>query len=46
MSAGSMTLEQREKCGITDNLVRLSVGLEDCNDLIKDLDYALNLSQL
>lgn len=27
--------------GITDNLVRLSVGLEDVNDIIADLDLAL-----
>lgn len=46
MSTGAMTFEQREKLGITNNLVRLSVGLEETNDLIKDLDYALNLSQV
>lgn len=45
MSSGKTTPEQLEKLGITSNLVRLSVGLEDSNDLIKDLDYALNLSQ-
>jgi len=46
MSAGPMTSEQRKNLGITNNLVRLSVGLEDVNDLIRDLDCALNLSQL
>lgn len=45
MSMGKMTPEQQESLGITSNLVRLSVGLEDSNDLIEDLDYALNLSQ-
>ena len=33
--------EERMKLGITDNLLRLSVGLEDVNDLIEDLDQAL-----
>jgi cystathionine gamma-synthase len=34
--------EYRQKLGITDNLVRLSVGLEDVNDIINDLAQALN----
>ena len=34
--------EQREKFGITDGLVRLSVGIEDVSDIIADLDQALN----
>lgn len=29
--------EERQAAGITDNLLRLSVGLEDCEDLIADL---------
>ena len=33
--------EERLKLGITDNLLRLSVGLEDTNDLIEDLSQAL-----
>ncbi|KAJ6641821.1 Cystathionine gamma-lyase [Pseudolycoriella hygida] len=45
MSRGKRTPEQLKKLGITSNLVRLSVGLEDSNDLIKDLDCALTLSQ-
>lgn len=32
----------RERCGIGENLVRLSIGLEDPADLIADLDRALN----
>ena len=32
----------RKKLGITDGLIRLSVGLEDPEDLIEDLDNALN----
>ncbi|XP_044754920.1 putative cystathionine gamma-lyase 2 [Coccinella septempunctata] len=34
--------QQRKKLGITDNLIRLSVGLEDEEDLIADLEQALN----
>ena len=33
--------EERLRLGINDNLLRLSVGLEDVNDLIEDLDQAL-----
>jgi O-succinylhomoserine sulfhydrylase len=33
--------EERETLGIDDGLVRLSIGLEDSNDLIADLDQAL-----
>ena len=33
--------EEREAKGITDKLLRLSVGIEDAADLIADLDYAL-----
>jgi cystathionine beta-lyase/cystathionine gamma-synthase len=36
-----MTLEEREAVGIYDGLIRLSVGLEDPEDLITDLDQAL-----
>lgn len=34
--------EQREKFGITDGLVRLSVGIEDIKDIIADLEQALS----
>ena len=33
--------EEREKLGITDSLLRLSVGLEDVRDLIADLQQAM-----
>jgi methionine-gamma-lyase len=33
--------QEREKAGITDNLVRLSVGIEDIDDIIADLRQAL-----
>lgn len=32
---------QREANGITDGLVRLSIGIEDVNDIIFDLEQAL-----
>jgi O-succinylhomoserine sulfhydrylase len=36
-----LTPEARAAAGITDGTVRLSVGLEDIDDLIEDLDAAL-----
>ncbi len=42
MSHASYAAEDRTKHGITDNLIRLSVGLEDFEDLREDLDQALN----
>ncbi len=42
MTHASIPKEEREKRGITDNLVRLSVGIEDLEDLLTDLDNALN----
>ncbi len=41
MTHASVPPEQRDQLGITDSLVRLSVGIEDADDLIADLDYAL-----
>jgi cystathionine beta-lyase/cystathionine gamma-synthase len=41
MSHASMPPEFRERIGIKDNLIRLSVGLEDIADLIEDLAQAL-----
>jgi cystathionine beta-lyase len=41
MSHGAMPREERLARGITDGLVRLSVGLEDPYDLIRDLEQAL-----
>ena len=38
---GSVPAETRERLGITDTLLRLSVGVEDVEDLIADLDCAL-----
>ena len=36
-----LTSENRLEVGITDSLVRLSVGLEDVEDILEDLDQAL-----
>jgi cystathionine beta-lyase/cystathionine gamma-synthase len=41
MTHASMPPEIRERVGITDGLVRLSVGIEDVEDIIADLDQAL-----
>ncbi len=41
MTHGSVPAEQRAAAGITDGLVRLSVGLENSKDLIADLEQAL-----
>ncbi len=41
MTHASMARENRIGAGITDGLVRLSVGIEDCEDIIHDLDQAL-----
>ena len=41
MTHASVPKEQREALGITDSLVRLSVGVEDVRDLIDDLQTAL-----
>ena len=41
MTHVSIPKEQREKLGISDTLVRLSVGIEHLNDLIADLEEAL-----
>jgi len=41
MTHASVARDEREQLGISDSLVRLSVGLEDVEDLIADLDQAL-----
>lgn len=42
MSHASMSKEEREAVGIADGQVRLSVGIEEAEEIIKDLDQALN----
>lgn len=43
MTHASIPKEEREKSGVTDSLIRLSVGIEDAQDLIEDLGQALSL---
>lgn len=43
MTHASIPREERLKVGLTDSLIRLSVGVEDVSDLIADLDAALDL---
>jgi methionine-gamma-lyase len=43
MTHSPYTPEERAEAGISDGLVRLSVGLEAADDIIADLDHALNL---
>ncbi|KAG1691835.1 Cystathionine gamma-lyase [Nymphon striatum] len=45
MTHASIKKEERNALGITDNLVRLSVGLESIQDLLDDLDQALQKCQ-
>jgi cystathionine beta-lyase len=41
MTHASIPREERLKVGLTDSLIRLSVGIEDAEDLVKDLEAAL-----
>ena len=42
MTHGSIPKDVREKAGLKDSLIRLSVGIEDSDDLISDIDQALS----
>jgi cystathionine beta-lyase/cystathionine gamma-synthase len=42
MTHASVAKKVREQIGITDTLIRVSVGVEDVKDLIADLKQALN----
>lgn len=42
MTHASIPKKVREEIGIHDNLIRISVGIEDIDDLLKDLECALN----
>jgi len=42
MTHASIPKEEREKTGVVDSLIRLSVGIEDADDLIEDLRQALS----
>ena len=41
MTHASIPKEIREKSGVVDGLIRLSIGIEDVQDLIEDLDQAI-----
>ncbi|MHB8871498.1 MAG: trans-sulfuration enzyme family protein [Candidatus Doudnabacteria bacterium] len=43
MTHAAVSKEDKDKAGITDDLVRLSVGIEDVNDIIEDLNQALEI---
>ncbi len=42
MTHAALGAEGRKKIGLTDGMVRISVGIEDVNDIVADLDQALN----
>jgi cystathionine gamma-lyase len=46
MTHGSIPKEDRERRGVTDGLLRLSVGIEDTDDLLDDLEQALEATPL
>jgi cystathionine gamma-synthase len=41
MTHAAMAPEARARAGITDGLLRLSIGIEDGDDLVRDLERAL-----
>jgi cystathionine gamma-lyase/cystathionine beta-lyase len=42
MTHGSIPKEEREKIGLSDNLLRISTGIENSEDLLQDLKNGLN----
>jgi methionine-gamma-lyase len=46
MTHAAIPPEERIRTGVTDGLVRISVGIEDADDIIRDLDMALHSSGL
>lgn len=45
MTHAAIPPAQRRQAGLPDALVRLSVGLEDIEDLIEDVDWAIETSR-
>ena len=45
MTHASIPKEIREKVGITDGLIRLSVGIEKVDDIILDLNASINAAK-
>lgn len=46
MTHAAIPKEIRDEVGITEGLIRLSIGIEDVDDLIKDLEQAIEASTL
>lgn len=46
MTHAAIPYEIRQKMGITDGLIRLSVGIENIEDLLEDLDRAIAESEV
>lgn len=44
MTHGSVPADKRKELGILDNFIRLSVGIESLNDIIEDIENALQAS--
>lgn len=44
MTHASVPIEVRERLGISDNFIRLSVGLEDVEDIMDDINQALEVA--
>jgi len=42
MTHASVPAQQRKELGIEDNFIRISVGIEEAEDIIEDVDNALN----
>ena len=42
MTHKTIPAEKRKAAGVTDSLIRLSVGLEEVEDLIRDVEHALS----
>jgi len=45
MTHASIPRDERIKNGLSDTLIRLSVGIEDADDLIEDLRHAIELAE-
>lgn len=41
-----LSKDEREAAGVTDDFVRLSIGIEDINDILSDINHALEASQI
>ena len=46
MTHAAIPKDLRDEIGITDGLIRLSVGIEDADDLIRDIDAAISESEV